>query len=280
MPRIPILILSSFIFRLLQTEKGVSDLASHYLLKAGVSAIRRVKKMENLRIARAVGATIVSRPDELTEDDVGTGCGLFEIRKIGEEYFMFLEKCKNPKACTIILRGGSRDILNEFERNLQDAIQVARQLAFEPKLLPGGGATEMSLSVALTEKAKTIEGVEAWPFRAVAAALEVIPRTLAQNCGSDVVRVMTELRAKKAGGANPNLGIDGTTGLIADMTEKAIWDTYAVRAQVLKSAVESACLLLRIDDILSGIKNKQFGDEKTRQPAEEGEGEGGAPGME
>ena len=265
-----------------QTEKGVSDLASHYLLKAGISAVRRVKKMDNLRIARACGATIVTRTDEVTEDDIGSGCGLFEIRKIGEEYFMYLVDCADPKACTVVLRGGSRDVLNELERNLADAVQVARQLVFEPKLLPGGGATEMSIAVALTDRAKTLEGVEQWPFRAVAAALEVIPRTLAQNCGSDVVRVMTELRARKAGGAGANLGIDGATGAIADMREANIWDTYAVRAQVFKSAIESACLLLRIDDVLSGLKNKQHGGDGGARPQQENVegGGGGAPGEE
>ncbi len=264
-----------------QTEKGVSDLASHYLLKAGISAVRRVKKMDNLRIARACGATIVTRTDEVTEDDIGSGCGLFEIRKIGEEYFMYLVDCADPKACTVVLRGGSRDVLNELERNLADAVQVARQLVFEPKLLPGGGATEMSIAVALGDKAKTIEGVEQWPFRAVAAALEVIPRTLAQNCGADVVRVMTELRARKAGGAGANLGIDGATGAIADMREVNVWDTFAVRAQVFKSAIESACLLLRIDDVLSGLKNKGQGGGGDRPQAENVEGGGGgAPGEE
>jgi hypothetical protein len=221
-------------------------------MQAGISSIRRVRKMDNLRIGRACGATIVNRSDELQETDVGTGAGLFEIRKVGEEYFMFIENCKDAKSCTIILRGGSKDILNEFERNLQDAVQVARQVIFEPKLLPGGGATEMSIAVALQERARTIEGVEQYPFKAVASALEVIPRTLAQNCGCDTVRIMTELRAKKAGGANLMLGIDGHKGVLADMEELAVWDTFAVRTQVFKSAIESACLLLRIDDILSG----------------------------
>jgi T-complex protein 1 subunit gamma len=142
------------------TEKGVSDLASHFFVKAGITAIRRIRKMDNLRVGRVCGATIVNRTDELTEADVGTACGLFELKKVGEECFMFLEKCKDPKACTIILRGGSKDVLNEFERNLQDAIAVARQVVFEPKLLPGGGATEMAISVALQERARTIEGVE------------------------------------------------------------------------------------------------------------------------
>jgi T-complex protein 1 subunit gamma len=303
------------------TEKGVSDLASHYFVKAGISAIRRIRKTDNLRVGRVCGATVVSRPEELQETDVGTGCGLFEIRKVGEEYFMFLEECKEPKACTIILRGGSKDVLNEFERNLQDAMQVARMVVFEPKLLPGGGATEMAISVGLAEKAKTLEGLEQWPFKAVGQALEVIPRTIAQNAGSDVVRVLTELRASKQGGKSPLMGIDGQTGKIVDMQAAGILDPFAgessfffggggemarvcgrggasprppahnrppsrvplphsppfplpaVRTQVIKASVEAACLLLRIDDVLSGMKNAKYGNERSRKPAEE-EGDG------
>merc|ERR1712095_63273 len=110
------------------TEKGVSDLAQHFFNKAGITAIRRLRKSDNLRVARACGATIVNRTDEITEDDIGKDCGLFEIRKMGDEYFTFLEQCKDPKACTILLRGASKDILAEGERNLQDALNVARKL--------------------------------------------------------------------------------------------------------------------------------------------------------
>lgn len=109
---------------------------------------------------------------------------------------MFFEECKEAKACTVLLRGASKDVLNEMERNLHDAMQVARNVVFEPKLLPGGGAVEMAVSVGLVEAAKKLEGVEQWPFQAVGMAMEVIPRTLAQNCGADVVRVMTELRVR------------------------------------------------------------------------------------
>jgi T-complex protein 1 subunit gamma len=186
---------------------------------------------------------------------VGTGCGSFNIRKIGEEYFCFFEECTDPKACTILLRGGSKDILNELERNLQDAMQVARNVVFEPKLLPGGGAVEMAVSVGLAERSRTLEGVELWPYKAVGVALEVIPRTLAQNAGADVVRTLTELRAQKAGGANPHLGIDGVTGKLVDMKGPGgVLDPFAVRTQTFKSAIESACLLLRIDDILTGMR--------------------------
>jgi T-complex protein 1 subunit gamma len=239
------------------TEKGLSDLAQHYFLKANITAMRRIRKTDNNRIARATGATIVSRTDEINEADIGTGCGLFEIRKIGDEYFAFMEECKDPKACTVLLRGGSKDVLNEIERNLNDAMQVARNVVFEPKLLPGGGASEMAISVALEEQAQSVEGVQQWPFRAVAKAFEVIPRTLAQNCGADTVRVMTQLRAKHANKENSSWGIDGEKGTLIDIAELGIWEPYCVKVQTIKTSIEAACMLLRIDDIVSGLKKKQ-----------------------
>jgi T-complex protein 1 subunit gamma len=219
------------------TEKGVSDLAQHYLLKGNVTALRRVRKTDNNRIARATGATIVNRVDDLQESDVGTQCGLFEIEKIGDEYFTFLTKCKNPKACTILLRGPSKDILNEIERNLQDAMSVARNVIFHPRLSPGGGATEMAVSVRLAQNARSIEGVQQWPYRAVSEALEVIPRTLVQNAGASPVRVLTQLRAKHAEGLH-TWGIDGDTGAIVDIKELGVWEPEAVKLQSIKTAIE------------------------------------------
>jgi T-complex protein 1 subunit gamma len=184
------------------------DLAQHYFVKANVTAIRRVRKTDNNRIARAVGATIVNRVEDIREADVGVGCGLFNIEKIGDEYpslnsspydnryFTFLTACHNPKACTILLRGPSKDIINEIERNLQDAMFVSRNIYFHPRLCPGGGATEMAIAVRLAEKAKTIPGVMAWPYKSVADAMEVIPRTLVQNCGANAVKVLTDLRVQ------------------------------------------------------------------------------------
>lgn len=238
------------------TEKGLSDLAQHYFLKANITAFRRLRKTDNNRIARASGATIVSRTDEIQDSDIGTGCGLFEVRKIGDEYFCFMEECADPKACTILLRGGSKDVLNEMERNLGDAMQVARNVMFEPRLLPGGGATEMALSVALAQEAQKVEGVQQWPFRAVGEAFEVIPRTLAENCGADVVREMTKLRAKHASGDGGTWGIDGEKGVITDMNELGVWEPYAVKIQTIKTAIEASSMLLRIDDIVSGMKKK------------------------
>lgn len=236
------------------TEKGVSDLAQHYLMKAGISVIRRLKKTDNNRIARAVGAKIVNQPEDIKEEDIGLGCGLFEIKKIGDEYFTYLVKCQNPKACTIFLRGASKDILNEVERNLQDAMHVARNIMVDPVLVPGGGAAEMALSHALEEKSKSVQGVMQWPYKAVAKALEIIPKTLIQNCGTNVIRTLTALRAKHAEGSSSSWGINGETGAIADMKQLGIWDCFSVKAQVYKTAVETAMLLLRIDDIVSGTK--------------------------
>ena len=238
------------------TEKGVSDLAQHFLLKKNISVIRRLRKTDNNRIARACGAQVVSRVDEIQEGDIGTGAGLFEVRKLGDEYFTFITDCKDPKACTIILRGASKDVLNEVERNLLDAMNVARNVVYDPRLLPGGGAVEMEVAVALAEKSKSVDGVAQWPYRAVGTALEVIPRTLAQNCGADVVRVITQLRAKHAQGGNLTWGINGKTGEIADMKELGIWEPYLVKVQTMKTAVETSCMLFRIDDIVSGLKKR------------------------
>lgn len=235
------------------TEKGVSgmyaavqlptpltnqlDLAQHYFMKANITALRRVRKTDNNRIARATGATIVNRVEDLVDSDVGTKCGLFEIEKIGDEYFTFLTKCKDPKACTVLLRGPSKDVLNEIERNLQDAMGVARNVLFHPRLSPGGGATEMAVSVRLNQRAKSIEGVQQWPYKAVADALEVIPRTLVQNAGKSPVRVLTDLRAKQAEGKS-SWGVNGDSGTIVDMKEYGVWEPQAIKLQSIKTAVE------------------------------------------
>ena len=148
------------------TEKGVSELAAHYLLKGNVSVIRRLRKTDNNRLAKVTSACVVNRPEELQESDVGLKCGLFEIRKIGDEFFAYFVDCQDNKACSIVLRGASKDVLNEMERNLTDALSVGRNIYFNPKLVPGGGAFEMEVSARLTEKAKTVEGLLQWPYLA------------------------------------------------------------------------------------------------------------------
>jgi len=241
---------------LVVTEKGVSDLAQHFLMKAGITVLRRLKKTDNNRLARVCGAAIVGDPEDLRDDSVGTAAGLFEIKKIGDEYFCFITECKDAKACTVVLRGASKDVLNEVERNLHDAMAVVRNVLLEPALLPGGGAVEMALAQELNEKSKTIQGVRQWPYKAIARAMEIIPRTLIQNCGGFAVRTLTALRAKHAQPGNTTWGIDGLTGNIVDMKEYGIWDPAAVKIQSYKTAIETAVLLLRIDDIVSGMKKK------------------------
>jgi len=241
------------------TEKGVSDLAQHFFLKANITAFRRLRKTDQNRVARATGATIVNRPDEIQESDIGTGCGLFEVRKIGDEYFAFMEQCEDAKACTIILRGGSKDVLNEIERNLQDAMQVVRNVLFDPRMLPGGGATELAIAEALIKTRDDVEGISKHPYAAIGTALEVIPRTLAQNCGANVIRLLTELRTKHSlpDGSGSTWGVNGTTGEMADMNTLHIWEPYCVKTQTLKTAIESACLILRIDDVVSGTRRRK-----------------------
>ncbi|XP_053993302.1 T-complex protein 1 subunit gamma-like isoform X2 [Hylaeus volcanicus] len=239
------------------TEKGVSDLAQHFFVKAGISAIRRVRKSDNNRLAKISGATIATRTNELCSFDVGTKCGLFEIKKIGDEYFSYFINCEKPQACTVLLRGGSKDILNEVERNLQDALNVARNVYTSPKLLPGGGAIEMEISARLSERCTETNNMFQWPYKAVAAALEVLPRTLVQNCGANVVRTMTALRAQHASKGNHFMGVNGETGEIIDVTSLGIWDTFAVKQQVLRTAIEATCMIIRIDDVLSATKKNK-----------------------
>jgi len=178
------------------------------------------------------------------------------VRKIGDEYYTFITECRDPKACTIMLRGASKEVLGETERNLHDALAVARNVLLDSRLCPGGGATEMAVAARLTERAKAIEGVEQWPYQAVAIALEVIPRTLLQNCGADIVRTLTSLRAKHATPGNAGWGVDGVKGVLVDMKTLGVWEPVQVKAQTLKTAIECACMLLRIDDILSGMGKK------------------------
>merc|ERR1711998_103302 len=254
------------------TEKGVSDLAVHYLVKAGITAVRRLRKTDNNRLAKCCGATIVNKVEEIQESDIGLACNLFECKKIGDEWWSYFVDCEDPKACTILVRGGTRDTQYEIARNLNDAMQVARNVICNPKLLPGGGATEMAVAQALKVKAAGIEGVASIPYAAVGEALEIIPQTLAENCGANVIRVVTALRAKHANKEGNTWGIDGNKGTLADMAEVGVWEPFVVKSQTIKTAIESACLLLRIDDIHSGISRKDKGGEQ-KPTAEDMKGE-------
>uniref|UniRef100_A0A0N5C3Z7 T-complex protein 1 subunit gamma n=1 Tax=Strongyloides papillosus TaxID=174720 RepID=A0A0N5C3Z7_STREA len=247
------------------TEKGISDLAQHYLVKAGITALRRLKKTDNNRLARATGAVIAHDTKDLGEENVGTLCELFEIKKIGDEYFSYITSSK-ATVSTILLRGPSKDIINEVERNLHDAIYVVRNLLLNPKIVPGGGAYEMALGSVLRSAHASTKGLVHNIFMAIADSLEVIPKVLIQNSGKhvggEVLKQTTELRflhsqettdSKKE---NWTYGVDGITGKIVDMNVANIWDPLTVRLQALKTAFENCIMLLRIDDIISSTKKK------------------------
>lgn len=256
--------LASFKPDLVITEKGISDLAQHYLMKSNIACLRRLKKTDNVRVGKVSGATIVHQVEELREEDVGTNAGLFEVKKIGDEYFSYIVRCKDPKACTVVLRGPSKDILNEVERNLQDAMCVCRNIMLDPLLVPGGGAVEMAVGKILSDKADSITDVTQGPYRSVVRSLEVIPRTLIQNCGGDTIRQITALRAKHATPDvdNKRWGIDGESGKIVTMDELNIWEPLTVKMQAYKTAIETAVLLLRVDGIVSGSKKKSEVDKQ------------------
>lgn len=250
------------------TEKGVSDLSAHFLAKANITVIRRLRKTDNNRIARACGATVCSRIEEVTEDDIGKGAGLFEIKKIGDEYFTFITQCPKGSACSVLLRGASKDTLNEMERNLHDAMSVARNILLEPRTVYGGGAIEMYLSRRLSDKAKTVPGIHQAAYQSIALALEVIPRSLASNCGADVVRLVTDLRARHNDKAAFYWGVDGIKGKIEDIRELKIIEPAAVKVQALKTSVEAACMILRVDDVVSGTKTDDAMREERKRAAQ------------
>lgn len=256
------------------TEKGASDLAAHFLYKAGITCIRRLRKTDNNRVARATGATIVSRVEEITEEHVGHA-GLFEIKKIGDEYFTYITGCPTGSACSVVLRGASKDTLNEMERNLHDAMCVARNIILEPRIVYGAASCEMHVSSQLMARSKTISGVEQAAYQAVAMALEVVPRILTSNCGANVIRTVTDLRARHAQPEGWFWGINGTTGDIVDVRQTKIIEPASVKIQALKTSIEAASMILRVDDVVSGTKLHQD-RAAPKQQQQDGDPEGGA----
>nr|XP_027202795.1 T-complex protein 1 subunit gamma-like [Dermatophagoides pteronyssinus] len=236
------------------TEKGVSDLAAHYLMKANVTVIRRAKKTEQNRLVKITGAKIINRCEEITQASLGIKCHLFEVKKIDDSYWTFLTKCEDPQACSVILRGGSKDTLNEVERNLHDALCVARCLFLDPRIVAGGGATEIELSCHLDRLASKYSDSTTWGIQAIAKALQIIPLILLQNSGGPVYTGLSKLiTLHQEGSNNKNFGVCGFTGDIVNTYEKQIYDTVTSKIQIIKSAVECCAMIIRVDDILSGL---------------------------
>ena len=233
-------------------QKGIDDLAQHYLAKYGIMAVRRVKKSDMEKLAKATGAKIVTNVRDLTPEDLGEA-ELVEQRKVAGENMIFVEGCKNPKAVTILIRGGTEHVVDEVERALEDAVKVVKDIVEDGKILPAGGAPEIELAIKLDEYAKEVGGKEQLAIEAFAEALKVIPRTLAENAGLDPVETLVKvIAAHKEQG--PTIGVDVFEGEPADMMEKGVIAPLRVPKQAIKSASEAAIMILRIDDVIAASK--------------------------
>ncbi|AMM54246.1 thermosome subunit beta [Pyrococcus kukulkanii] len=233
-------------------QKGIDDLAQHYLAKYGILAVRRVKKSDMEKLAKATGAKIVTNIRDLTPEDLGEA-ELVEERKVAGENMIFVEGCKNPKAVTILIRGGTEHVVDEVERALEDAVKVVKDILEDGKIIAGGGAAEIELSIKLDEYAKEVGGKEQLAIEAFAEALKVIPRTLAENAGLDPIETLVKvIAAHKEKG--PTIGIDVYEGEPADMMERGVIEPVRVKKQAIKSASEAAIMILRIDDVIAAQK--------------------------
>nr|MDO8091138.1 thermosome subunit beta [Candidatus Sigynarchaeota archaeon] len=239
-------------------QKGIDDIAQHYLAKAGVLAVRRIKKSDMEKLARATGGEIITNIEDLSADDLGEAEVVYG-KKIGDDDMVFIEGCKNPKSVSILVRGGTELIVDEAERALHDALSVVRDVIEDGRIVPGGGATEIEVSKRLKEYADTLGGREQLAVKQFAEALEVVPRTLAENAGLDQLDILVELRAKHVKPEDYVYGVDVFTGEIQDMTKMNVWEPAAVKKQAIKSASEAAQMILKIDDVIAASSKSSGG---------------------
>jgi len=248
-------------------QKGIDDVAQHFLAKAGIYACRRVKRSDIEKLAKATGAKIVSNIEDLTENDVGFA-GLVEEKKISGEAMTFVRNCKNPKAVTILIRGGTEHVVDEVERAIQDAIGDLSAVLENNKIVAGGGAPEVEIAREIRKFATSLGGREQLAVQAFADAIESIPTTLAENAGLDPIDMLVNLKAahedKKVWA-----GIDVANGKIIDMYEEDVIEPLKVKIQAIKSASEVAIMILRIDDVIAAGKLSK----------DSGSPQGGMPGM-
>ncbi len=249
-------------------QKGIDDLAQYYLAKAGILAVRRVKQSDIEKIAKATGAKILTDLRDIKPEDLGEA-ELVEERKVGDEKMVFITGCKNPKAVTILVRGGSEHVVDEVERSLQDAIKVVKAALESGKVVAGGGAPEIEVSLKIKEWAPTLGGREQLAAEAFAAAMEVIPRALAENSGLDPIDILVELRKAHEEG-KVTYGVDVFEGKVTDMKEKGVLEPLRVKKQAISSATEVAIMILRIDDVIAA-KGLEKESEKAGEEGKEEE---------
>src|SRR3989441_8887560 len=234
-------------------QKGIDDMVQHYLSSSAILAVRRVKESDMLKLSKATGAKVVNNLDDLGAKDMGSA-ELVEGRKIETDKWVFIEGCKNPKAVTILVRGGSQRVIDEAERSVHDALMVTKDVLERPVILAGGGAPEAFAATKVREWAHTLSGREQLAAEKFAEALEVIPLSLAENAGMDLIDTLTEIRAKQSKGSY-SIGIDARNGKVADMSKLDIVEPLVVKEQIIKSATEAACMILRIDDVIASSKS-------------------------
>ncbi len=230
-------------------QKGIDDVAQHFLAKRGIAAVRRVKKSDMEKLARATGAKIITSLDDISKGDLGYA-GVVEEKKIGGEAMVFVKDCKNPKSVTIFVRGGSEHVVNEAERAIKDSIGAVTSAVEDGMYVWGGGSVEMELAEKLRAYAREIGGREQLAVEAFARALEVIPKTLAESAGMDAIDTLVSLRAKHNEG-NKFMGVDVHTGKINDMNKLGVIEPLKVKRQAISSASEAAEMILRIDDVIA-----------------------------
>jgi thermosome len=252
-------------------QKGIDDMAQHYLAKAGIYAVRRAKKSDMEKLSRATGGKVVTNIEDLTINDLGEA-GLVEEQKIGEDKLTFVEECKDPKAVGILIRGGTEHVIDEVERAVHDALSVVSATIEDGKIVVGGGAPDIELAKRLREYSETVGGREALAVNSFANAIESIPRTLAENAGLDSIDILVDLRAKHEKLDGNYFGVNVFNGKISDMKKEGVIEPLRIKAQAIKSASEAAIMILRIDDVISSSK-KEIGPPKGPSGEEEGLGE-------
>jgi thermosome len=230
-------------------QKGIDDLAQHYLSKRGILAARRVKESDMKKLASATGGKILTSLEEVRPEDLGYA-GLVEERKIGGEEMIFVEECKNPKAVSILLRGGTEHVVDELERSMHDALRVVGVALEDGKYVAGGGAGEIELALKLRDYAASVGGREQLAIQAFADAIEVIPRALAENAGLDPIDMLVALRSAHEKGKK-NAGLDVFAGEPTDMLKAGVIEPLRVKTQAISSGTESATMILRIDDVIA-----------------------------
>ena len=256
-------------------QKGIDDVAQHYLSKNGIAAVRRVKKSDMEKLSKATGARLVTSLDDLTQADLGFA-GMVEERKISGEQMVFVEKCKDPKSVTLFIRGGTKQTVDEVERAIVDVIGALMSAIEDGKCVTGGGSTEVDVSMRLRDAATDVGGREQLAIQAFADALEIIPKSLADSAGMDPIETLVQLRNKHKSKDGKNFGIDVFKNSISDTDKLGIIEPLKVKIQAISSATEASVSILRIDDMISSKGTRGMGGGQGGMPG----GPGGMGGME